>query len=123
MTIPLSLVPYSELQRICDLNSPAVARTNIFATACRLNTLSMIKRAGSGHIGSCFSSMDIVSWLHLNEMQLLSEGASEGSGDIYFSSKGHDVPALYAVMAGCGLLPFSTLGTLRRIGGLPGHHL
>lgn len=121
MTTLLSVVPYSELQRISSLNSSAVARTSIFANACRLNTLSMIKRAGSGHIGSCFSSLDIVSWLYLNEMQLPSESVSDGRQDIYFSSKGHDVPALYAVMAGCGLLSFSMLGTLRQIGGLPGH--
>ncbi len=121
MTTPLSVVPYSELQRICSLNSSAVARTSVFANACRLNTLSMIKRAGSGHIGSCFSSMDIVSWLHLNEMGLPSDDRSDAQNDIYFSSKGHDVPALYAVMAGCGLLPFSKLSTLRQINGLPGH--
>jgi transketolase len=121
MTTPLHIVPYSELQRISSLNSSAVARTSVFANACRLNTLSMIKRAGSGHIGSCFSSLDIVSWLHLNEMRLPSEGAPDAPKDIYFSSKGHDVPALYAVMAGCGLLPFPMLATLRQIGGLPGH--
>ncbi|HHM04487.1 MAG TPA: transketolase [Gammaproteobacteria bacterium] len=87
-------------------------RAALFADLCRLNTLYMIKRAGSGHIGSSFSSLDIVSWLHLEEL---------GEDDLYFSSKGHDAPGLYAVLLALGRLPFEQLHSLRRLGGLPGH--
>src|SRR5215204_5295487 len=72
----------------------------------------MIANAGSGHIGSSFSCMDVVSWLYLNEL---------GPEDAYFSSKGHDVPALYSVLIGLGRLPFEKLHQLRRMDGLPGH--
>jgi transketolase len=95
-----------------------VERAAVFADVCRLNTLSMIMEAGSGHIGSSFSAMDIVVWLHLNEMSLPSSGTQ---GDIYFSSKGHDVPGLYAVQIGLGLLSWDNVRRLRRLGGLPGH--
>ncbi len=61
----------------------AVDKTRIFADMCRLNTLYMIARAGSGHVGSSFSSLDVVSWLYLNELK---------NDDLYFSSKGHDAP-------------------------------
>ena len=79
---------------------------------CRLNTLYMIARAGSGHVGSSFSSLDVVSWLYLNELK---------NDDLYFSSKGHDAPGLYSVLIALGKLPFDKLHGLRRLGGLPGH--
>jgi transketolase len=84
----------------------------VFATLARLNALYMIANAGSGHIGSSFSCMDVVSWLYLNELR---------DSDVYFSSKGHDVPALYSVLIGLGRLEFEMLHQLRRLGGLPGH--
>jgi len=79
----------------------------------------MIQQAGSGHIGSSFSAMDIVSYLLLNKLRLKPE--LEKSPDIYFSSKGHDVPGLYAVLIGLGYLPYQGLDQLRRLRGLPGH--
>ena len=44
-----------------------------------------------------------------------------GAADIFFSSKGHDAPALYCVLIGLGLLPADKLHQLRRLHGLPGH--
>jgi transketolase len=108
----LSYVPLSELERIRSLDVAPVERAAAFADACRLNTLTMIEYAGSGHIGTSFSAMDIVSWLQLEVL---------GEGDRYFSSKGHDAPGLYAVLIGLGRLPFEQLFALRRLGGLPGH--
>jgi transketolase len=117
MPQPISFVPPTEFERLRTLNLPAVDIAALFADMSRLNTLSMIAWAGSGHVGSSLSSLDIVSWLYLNELR--SPGAAEG--DIYFSSKGHDVPGLYAVMIACGLLPFDQVRALRRLNGLPGH--
>ena len=108
----LQYVPAREFERILALPPDADARTAAFADACRLNALYMIERTGSGHPGSTFSSLDIVSWLHL---EVLSDG------DRYFSSKGHDVPGLYAVLAGLGRIDFELVHRLRRLGGLPGH--
>ena len=93
-------------------------RARLFAAICRINTLYMIANAGSGHIGSSFSSLDIVSWLLLEEMEKDATGKYQ---DVYFSSKGHDAPGLYAALIGLGLLEFPLLHRLRRLGGLPGH--
>ena len=41
--------------------------------------------------------------------------------DIFFSSKGHDAPALYSVLIGLGKLDFELLHKLRKFKGLPGH--
>jgi transketolase len=108
----LRLVPFRELHRIRTLPADRGLRAALFATVCRLNALYMIARAGSGHLGSSFSSLDILSWLHLEELE---------SSDRFFSSKGHDVPGLYAVLIGLGRLPFERIHDLRRLGGLPGH--
>jgi len=40
---------------------------------------------------------------------------------VFFSSKGHDAPALYSVLIGLGLLPEEKVHQLRRLHGLPGH--
>ncbi|HEX2528359.1 MAG TPA: transketolase C-terminal domain-containing protein [Geminicoccus sp.] len=101
-----------EFARIRNLAMPSVARARLFADLARLNTLYMIARAGSGHIGSSFSSMDMVAWLHLEEMR---------EGDVYFSSKGHDAPGLYAVLTALGKLPADLMHRFRKLGGLPGH--
>jgi transketolase len=108
----LHYVPPKEFERLRRLPLKPKDRAALFATCCRINALYMIAQAGSGHIGSSFSSLDIVSWLYLNELQ---------PDDLYFSSKGHDAPGLYAVLLGLGLIPFEQIHRLRRLPGLPGH--
>ena len=105
-------VPLAELRRIRELREEPHDRATAFADACRLNALYMIARAGSGHIGTSFSCLDILAWLHLEVLR---------DGDRCFSSKGHDAPGTYAVLAGTEKLPFELIHGLRRLGGLPGH--
>ncbi|HUR86542.1 MAG TPA: 1-deoxy-D-xylulose-5-phosphate synthase N-terminal domain-containing protein [Solirubrobacteraceae bacterium] len=107
----LRYVTLAELNGIRAIEDP-VARAGAFADACRINALSSIMEAGSGHIGTSFSVMDILSWLHLEVLR---------GDDAAFSSKGHDSPAVYAVLAGTGKLDFELLHRLRRLDGLPGH--
>lgn len=101
-----------EFERVSRSNAAPGKRAALFADMARLNTLYMIANAGSGHIGSSFSSMDIVAWLYLEGMK---------DGDVYFSSKGHDAPGLYAVLTALGILPFEKIHRLRKLDGLPGH--
>ena len=115
----LTYIPYEELKRIRELKCSATERTQLFATLSRFNTLYMIMQAGSGHIGSSFSAMDIVAWLYMNEMDLPENPDSDG--DVYFSSKGHDAPGYYSVLLGLGRLEFCQIHELRRLNGLPGH--
>ena len=79
----------------------------------------MITLAGSGHIGSSFSAMDLVTWLWTEE--LTDPNSGEPHADTYFSSKGHDAPGLYSLLIGIETLEFDLLHRLRRLGGLPGH--
>jgi len=117
----LTFIPRSEFDRVKTMNAPMSERATIFANLARINTLSMIAAAGSGHIGSSFSSLDIVSWLYLDEMRLPAKAGRDAERDIFFSSKGHDAPGLYAVMIALGQLPEQARLQLRRLGGLPGH--
>ena len=109
----LYYVAKSEFDRVLSLPVPDVQRVGIFATLARLNTLYMIALAGSGHIGSSFSSLDMMSWLELR--------GRRSEADLFFSSKGHDAPGLYNVLIATGRLEFDKLHKLRRIDGLPGH--
>ena len=107
-----TFVPPEGLARLLAHDADRHDVVGAFADAARLNALGMIQLAGSGHIGSSFSSLDVLSWL-------LVEAA--GPDDVVFSSKGHDVPGLYAALIGLGRLPFERVRGLRRLGGLPGH--
>ncbi len=118
-SLELQYVPVSEFQRLLRRDVDAVQRTRAFAALARINTLYMIAGAWSGHIGTSFSSLEIMSWLFLNELRDLDKGPA--ACDVFFSSKGHDAPALYNVLIGLGLLPADTLHQLRRLHGLPGH--
>ena len=117
--LDLSYVPVSEFRRLIDTSASPIQKTEAFSALARINVLYMITGAWSGHIGTSFSSLEIMSWLFLNEIRDLDRGPS--ACDIFFSSKGHDAPALYAVLVGLGLLPAEQLHRLRRLSGLPGH--
>ena len=108
----LAFIAPSETKRALSLAASDADRARVLAAIARINALYMIARAGSGHIGSSFSSLDIVAWLHTNEL---------GADDVYFSSKGHDAPGLYAVLIALDRLPAESVHRLRRLGGLPGH--
>src|SRR5262245_50619149 len=126
-SLELQYVPVSEFRRL--LGSDPLTRVGsrgltpsevaAFAALARINALYMITGAWSGHIGTSFSSLEIMSWLFLNEIRDLAGGPD--ACDIFFSSKGHDAPALYSVLIGLGLLPADKLHGLRRLHGLPGH--
>src|ERR671921_2336176 len=118
-SLDLTYVPASEFERVRAASGSAVARCEAFAALARINTLYMIAGAWSGHIGTSFSSLEIMSWLFLNEIRDLDKGPA--GCDVFFSSKGHDAPALYSVLIGLGLLPEEKVHQLRRLHGLPGH--
>ncbi|WP_214103843.1 transketolase C-terminal domain-containing protein [Acrocarpospora catenulata] len=113
----LSWVPRREFLRVLAEVPDPGDRARAFATMSRINTLHMISRAGSGHLGSSFSAADLVAWLLLAELR----EPFTAAGDVYFSSKGHDAPGLYASLIGLGLLGEDLLHRLRRLDGLPGH--
>ena len=65
--------------------------------------------------------MDIVAFLLFEELNTAALGWDDPDRDVYFSSKGHDVPGLYAALYALGVIPRERLLRLRRLGGLDGH--
>lgn len=117
----LYYVPRNEFNRILESECSDLDRVALFSALCRINTLYMVARCGSGHIGSSFSSLDIMSWIHLKQLRAKEEDSLDSPSDVFFSSKGHDSPALYSILLGLGKLDFENIHQLRRLGGLPGH--
>ena len=116
-----NLIRKSEFDKVKSHNGDWAKRMKLFADMCRYNTLVAVKKAGSGHLGSSLSAMDIVTYLYLNELNLLEVGLDSPDRDIYFSSKGHDVPGLYSLFYALGIIPEEKLLMLRRLHGLDGH--
>jgi len=116
----LYFVPLEEIQRIRKITIDQLTLCEILSQALRINILYMIKRAGSGHIGTSFSSIDIMLWLWLLEMANPNQSELPYS-DTFFSSKGHDAPALYSILTALEKINFDNIHKLRRLNGLPGH--
>ena len=115
----LSYVSGDVFRAVREGVSDPIARAELIADLCRINTLFMIMQAGSGHIGSSFSSTDIITWLWTEYLR--DPNGTSKDADVYFSSKGHDAPALYALLIALEKLPFDLLPKLRQLAGLPGH--
>jgi transketolase len=119
--VKIMLIPVHEFERVREAPTDKYDKLVLMADMCRANTLASVKRAGSGHLGSSFSSLDIVTILYYSEMNTAELGIKHSDRDVYFSSKGHDVPGLYAVLFSLGILPKEQFTKLRRLGGTCGH--
>ncbi|MBI2670122.1 MAG: transketolase [Candidatus Yanofskybacteria bacterium] len=116
----LYFLPLEEMRRIRQIATDRFTLCKILSQALRINILYMIKYAGSGHIGTSFSSIDIMLWLWFMEMRNANQPWLSYS-DTFFSSKGHDAPALYSILTALEKIDFDYIHKFRRLGGLPGH--
>jgi transketolase len=119
--IEIRLIPENEFKRVRAADIDKHAKLHLLADMCRANAIATVKRAGSGHLGSSFSSLDIVASLYFAEMNIAEVGVSHPDRDIYFSSKGHDAPGHYAVLYAMGLISEAQFINLRRHDGTHGH--
>jgi transketolase len=117
----LHLIPRADFERVLEAEGDPDLRLRTLADMCRLDALVAVKRAGSGHLGSSFSALDVVAFLLFEELNTARLGWDDPERDVYFSSKGHDVPGLYAALFALGVIPQERFLRLRRLGGLDGH--
>jgi Transketolase, N-terminal subunit len=82
-----SLIPFSEFERISIEVQDKYTKLSLIADMCRANALTSVKIAGSGHLGSSFSSLDIVTTLYHSEMNLKDKGPNNENRDIFFLQK------------------------------------
>jgi len=116
--INLKFIDHDTIEKLTLNISDKNLLVSILSCVSRINTLSMIMFARSGHIGTSLSSMEIFQWLLNYRLGSLLENGFE---NILIASKGHDAPGYYASLHSNKLIPDNKLRELRRLGGLPGH--
>lgn len=88
----------------------------------RINIIKMITEAGSGHPGGSLSIVEILTYLFIEKIKRNKENALSETRDRVILSKGHGVPALYAIFYETGLLTEKDLLSLRKLNSpLQGH--
>jgi transketolase len=102
-----------------DLSLPALHRS---AQEMRIDIIRMLHAAGSGHPGGSLSLIDILTVTVLKYVGRTADSVSHPDRNRLVLSKGHGVPALYAVLARAGVINHEDLITLRQIDSpLQGH--
>jgi transketolase len=97
-------------------------RLEAIARACRVQIIRMLAHAGSGHPGGSLSVIDVLVSIMFGRLRHDPACPDWPDRDRIVLSKGHAVPALYAVMARAGYFPEERLITLRKLGSpLQGH--
>lgn len=93
-----------------------------FARLIRRDSLEMIYRACSSHIGSCFSIADLLAVLYGRILKIDPRYPDWPTRDRFILSKGHACAALYSALATKGFFPRSWLKQFYADGSaLPGH--
>lgn len=92
-------------------------------TRFRVDIIEMLTEAKSGHPGGSLSAIDLLTVLWFSRMRGVTSAKNlSADRDRFVLSKGHGVPALYAILAEKGFIEKSELMTLRKIGSrLQGH--
>ena len=63
MSPEIFFVPYKEITKITNSKINDYVKAELLALVNRLNTVAIIKKAGSGHIGTSLSAIDIFIWV------------------------------------------------------------
>jgi transketolase len=107
---------------ITSADAAEIARLKEISGRMRVAIIEMLTKAASGHPGGSLSAIDIVTALYFSRMRHDPKRPDWPERDRFVLSKGHGVPALYAVMAEAGYLDRKELMTLRERGSrLQGH--
>jgi transketolase len=85
------------------------------ANEMRVDIISMLHESKSGHPGGSLSAIDLMTVLYYNHLKRTKENASDPDRERFILSKGHGVPAMYAIFAKLGIIPHDELMTLRKV--------
>src|SRR4029450_13204696 len=100
----------------------AEVRLESIARECRVQILRMLAHAGSGHPGGPLSGIAILTAISFGRLRYDPKRPDWPDRDRVVLSKGHAVPALYAVLAKAEYFPEKQPITLRKLGSpLQGH--
>lgn len=96
-------------------SSSKINKLDEMASLTRLDIMDMVERAGSGHIDSSYSCVEIVTTLYGSVMHHDPLKPDKPARDRFILSKGHAAPALYAILARHGYFSPSEMSELRRL--------
>ncbi len=88
----------------------------------RIDILTTLAEAGSGHTGGSLSAIDIITVLYFSKMNHSPSYDKTVDRDRFVLSKGHGAPALYVALAHCGYFDRKELKTLRKINSILSGH-
>jgi transketolase len=92
------------------------------AATLRARIIETSSRAGLPHLGSCLSSVDLLTALYFHQLNIDPDRPQDPSRDRFILSKGHGVPALFQVLAMRGYYPLSDLDRYGEDGTVFGEH-
>lgn len=99
-----------------------IHRLKGLANTIRQRDLSMIHRAGIGHVGGDFSAIDILVTLYFAVLHIDPQQPDAPERDRFILSKGHAAGALYTTLASAGFFPLYELETFAQpLSPLSGH--
>jgi transketolase len=105
-----------------EASVPTIAELERWATILRIDCVSMLAVAKSGHLDSSLSAADIVAALYYRVLRHDPERVDWPERDRFVLCKGHAAPIQYAALAHTGYFPREDLLGLRQIGAhLQGH--
>lgn len=105
-----------------DYTEQELSHLQRLANELRIDIIRMLHAAGSGHPGGSLSAIDILTVIMTRYVRRTKENVSDPLRDRFVLSKGHGVPALYAILARLGIISHESLMTLRKVGSpLQGH--
>lgn len=105
-----------------DYTEQELSHLQRLANELRIDIIRMLHAAGSGHPGGSLSAIDILTVIMTRYVRRTKENVSDPLRDRFVLSKGHGVPALYAILARLGIISSESLMTLRKVGSpLQGH--
>lgn len=125
LLIDKGYVSFNAFKYFAEIISRDKKKTNkylqIIAELIRYNTLLSVARAGTGHLGTSLSIVELLTEIYFRSFNFSPQTLKSNGRDIFILSKGHAAPSLYSTLAAKGYIPIDKLDSLRRLGGLAGH--
>ena len=89
----------------------------------RRDTVLMLQRSMTSHIGSCLSIADILAVLYRDVLRINAQDKDWPERDLFLLSKGHAAAILYASLARVGFIDTEELGRYCQDGASLGGHV
>ncbi|OMD50310.1 transketolase [Paenibacillus borealis] len=93
-----------------------IQELKVKAAQIRMNLLTIIHRAKTGHTGGSLSNTDILTALYYEIMNIDPANSKWDDRDRFIASKGHSVESLWCVLADRGFFPREELETYSQFG-------